>query len=195
MSDEVKFRIQQSAKRLFAKQGYAGTSVRQICEEAGANVALVSYYFGGKEKLLLSLYQQFFQISERVAKVESSSDPVEKMRLFIREFIEHMSTDKDTALLVHNELVLQSERMADVHDFIYPVWSRVQQVLKEGREQGKFHFQSLDQALMHVAGTLLFSILNHAVSPLLEEQEHDFELMVTERTRYILGGLGVHPIE
>jgi TetR/AcrR family transcriptional regulator, upper aerobic nicotinate degradation pathway regulator len=195
MSDEVKLRIQQAAKRLFAKQGYAGTSVRQICEEAGANVALVSYYFGGKEKLLLSIFEQFFQISERVARVESSADPVERMKRFIREFMEHMSTDADTALLVHHELVLQTERLADVHGFIYPVWSRVRQVLEDGREQGKFHFQSLDQALMHVAGTLLFSILNHAVSPLLNEQQQDFDLIVAERTRYILGGLGVHPIE
>jgi AcrR family transcriptional regulator len=195
MSDEVKLRIQQAAKRLFAKQGYAGTSVRQICEEAGANVALVSYYFGGKEKLLLSIYEQFFQISERVAKVESIADPVEKMKLFIREYIEHMSADPDTALLVHHELVLQSERTADMHEYIYPVWSRVRQVLKEGRDQGKFHFQSVDQALIHVAGTLLFSILNHAVSPLLEEKEPEFERIVAERTRYILGGLGANPIE
>ena len=47
----MKIRILLAAKKLFAKQGFDGTSVRQICEEAGANVALVSYYFGGKEKV------------------------------------------------------------------------------------------------------------------------------------------------
>lgn len=195
MSDEVKVRIQEAAKRLFAKQGYAATSIRQICEEACANVALVSYYFGGMEKLLFSLFDRFFQISERIAKVESNEDPVEKMKLFIREFIEHMSTDTDTALLVHHELVLQSERMEDVHRYIQPVWTRVREVLKECRDQGRFHFESVDQALTHVAGTLLFSILNHAVTPFLEGPPLEFELVVAERTRYILRGLGVHPIE
>ena len=195
MSDEVKLRIQDSAKRLFAKQGYAATSVRQICEDAGANVALVSYYFGGKEKLLLSLLEQFFSLSECAAKVNSAVDPVEQLKMFIREFMRHMSEHPDTAQLVHHEIVLQSERMDEVRGYVVPVWSRLRTVLKEGREQGLFDIQSIDQSLMHVTGTLLFPIHNQSVSPILEEQPLDFEQQVAERTRYILRGLGVNPIE
>ena len=50
---DMKMKILLAAKKLFAKHGYDATSVRQICEEAGANVALVSYYFGGKESVFL----------------------------------------------------------------------------------------------------------------------------------------------
>lgn len=57
---EMKMRILLAAKKLFAKQGFDGTSVRQICEEAGANVALVSYYFGGKENVFRALFENFF---------------------------------------------------------------------------------------------------------------------------------------
>jgi AcrR family transcriptional regulator len=40
------------AERLFAERGFDGTSVRDIADEAGINVAMISYYFGSKEKLM-----------------------------------------------------------------------------------------------------------------------------------------------
>lgn len=45
--------IGRAARRLFNRQGYAGTSVRQIAAEAGADPALVIRYFGSKEHLFL----------------------------------------------------------------------------------------------------------------------------------------------
>jgi len=42
-----------AARRLFARQGYAGTSVRAIAAEAGADPALVIRHFGSKEQLFL----------------------------------------------------------------------------------------------------------------------------------------------
>lgn len=44
--------ILNTAERLFAENGFDGTSVRTIAKEAGVNVAMISYYFGSKEKLL-----------------------------------------------------------------------------------------------------------------------------------------------
>ena len=42
--------------RLFAENGFAKTSIRQIAAEAGANVAAVSYYFGSKAGLYKSIF-------------------------------------------------------------------------------------------------------------------------------------------
>lgn len=50
------------AEDLFSKKGFDGTSVRHIAEKAGVNVAMISYYFGSKERLLHSL------IKDRTAK-------------------------------------------------------------------------------------------------------------------------------
>lgn len=45
--------IGRAARRLFARQGYAATSVRAIAAEAGADPALVIRHFGSKEQLFL----------------------------------------------------------------------------------------------------------------------------------------------
>ena len=47
----TKERILDTAERLFAKQGYAATSLRGIIAEAGVNLAAVHYHFHSKEAL------------------------------------------------------------------------------------------------------------------------------------------------
>ena len=44
-------RLLRSGLRLFAQQGYAKTSTRELAEDAGVNVASISYYFGDKAGL------------------------------------------------------------------------------------------------------------------------------------------------
>lgn len=50
-----------AASRLFHMYGFNGTSVRAIASEAGVNVALISYYFGGKKALLEQLMEHFLK--------------------------------------------------------------------------------------------------------------------------------------
>jgi TetR/AcrR family transcriptional regulator len=47
--------IHAAATALFAEQGYAGTSTREICERAGITKPVLYYYFGNKEKLYQEL--------------------------------------------------------------------------------------------------------------------------------------------
>lgn len=54
--NEKQIQILKTAEKLFAENGFDGTSVRHISKEAGINVAMVSYYFGSKEKLLETLF-------------------------------------------------------------------------------------------------------------------------------------------
>ena len=45
-------KILDAAELLFSKNGYHGTSLREITAKAGVNVAAVNYHFGSKEALL-----------------------------------------------------------------------------------------------------------------------------------------------
>lgn len=53
--NEKQIKILEVAETLFAENGFHATSVRTIAREAGVNVAMISYYFGSKEKLLEAL--------------------------------------------------------------------------------------------------------------------------------------------
>lgn len=49
--DDTATRILDAAERLFAENGFAGTSSRDITSSAGCNVASINYYFSGKDNL------------------------------------------------------------------------------------------------------------------------------------------------
>lgn len=53
--NEKQIKILEIAEKLFAETGFDGTSIRQISKEADINIAMISYYFGSKEKLLEAL--------------------------------------------------------------------------------------------------------------------------------------------
>ncbi|MGH8846851.1 MAG: CerR family C-terminal domain-containing protein [Polaromonas sp.] len=59
-SDGVEARAQllHAALKLFSDQGFAKTSIRDIAQAAGANVAAISYYFGDKAGLYRAVFTE-----------------------------------------------------------------------------------------------------------------------------------------
>lgn len=89
--------IIETAEQLFAKKGYEATTVRDIADQAGVNIAMISYYFGSKEKLLEALFNhRMGGIKMRVESLvkNESLSPIHKMEILIDEHIERV---------VHNE--------------------------------------------------------------------------------------------
>ena len=79
-----------TAERLFYEKGYEGTSVRDIADEAGVNIAMISYYFGSKEKLMEALFAQ--RTTHIKLKVESllqndKRTPLEKVEDLADDYI------------------------------------------------------------------------------------------------------------
>jgi len=51
----TKDKLMDAAEKLFARRGFHGTSLRDITGEAGVDLALVNYHFGGKQQLLAAV--------------------------------------------------------------------------------------------------------------------------------------------
>lgn len=59
-SHRPKEAIHAAATALFAEQGYAATSIREICQRAGITKPVLYYYFGNKEQLFQELILDAF---------------------------------------------------------------------------------------------------------------------------------------
>lgn len=59
-------RILAAALRVLARDGFGALSARSVAAEAGTNLALLNYYFGSKEQLLLAMFDRLD--AERLAR-------------------------------------------------------------------------------------------------------------------------------
>lgn len=77
--ENSKQRILLAATKLFALNGYEGTSIRKICQEANANICLISYYWGGKEELYKGIIDDLIERQSEYAKtfIDFEQDPKE----------------------------------------------------------------------------------------------------------------------
>ncbi|NJJ37925.1 TetR/AcrR family transcriptional regulator [Paenibacillus apii] len=188
--NDVKLRILQAAKKLFAQQGFNATTVRQICEEAGANVSLVSYYFGGKDKVFEALFKEYFPRDVLEGDQITRMDPVSGLKLLIREITAYRRREPEMISLLQQEIVLQSPRMNKIQELTMPIWILLRDWLKLGREQGVFHFRSLDHTFISVIGSILFHNKTYYFKQLLDNQEEDPDWIVGDLTTFIFQAIG-----
>ena len=84
-------------EKLFAKNGFDGTSIREIAKAAEINVAMVSYYFGSKEKLLETII--LYRISAFGLMLENlQSETIsaqQKIKKFISFYISRVYENKE----------------------------------------------------------------------------------------------------
>lgn len=70
-----------TAVRLFAEHGYADTTSKMICREAGVNIAAVNYYFGSRDDLYRAVLDDVHEhiVNERQMELITSAElPVEE---------------------------------------------------------------------------------------------------------------------
>lgn len=95
--NEKQTQILQVAEKLFAEKGFDGTSIREISKESKVNVAMVSYYFGSKEKLLESLIVYRTSDLKNVLKdiCSENLNPIQKIEKFIQLYIERINNNRN----------------------------------------------------------------------------------------------------
>lgn len=115
---EKQLLIMDTALRLFADKGYDKTSIRDIAQETGVNVAMVSYYFGSKEKLLEALFTKHFAfITEKLESIlyEKESTAFEKVEKIIDIFTDTLySRQQFNRLMTREASVIQRGPLFDM---------------------------------------------------------------------------------
>jgi AcrR family transcriptional regulator len=99
-----------TAEKLFAVKGYEAATVRDIADEAGVNLAMISYYFGSKEKMMESLFQErMISTKLRVEQLLSNSNinSFEKVEIILEEYIKKVLENQSFYKILLCEQVMQ----------------------------------------------------------------------------------------
>jgi len=103
------------AERLFAEQGFEAVSIREISKEADINIAMVSYYFGSKEKLYEEVIKRKLIIPDAIRseidKYEKSSD---KLFALVDMYLNRLFENRQFQNIIFREIsVHQRSDMSD----------------------------------------------------------------------------------
>ncbi len=140
--NDKQIEILQVAETLFAEKGFDGTSIRDISKEAKINVAMVSYYFGSKEKLLeaLILHKTSGLKEQLVNLIDENLEPFDKVNKLIALYINRINCNKGIYRVLHFELaskkkVLEIQSFSDIKKANL---KSMELIIQEGQAKGVF---------------------------------------------------------
>jgi len=192
--EESKKRILEAAKECFALNGYNNTSVRQICEVADVNLALVSYYYGSKENLFYAVIQRLSEDVRHLFGSEPISNPVEALEQYIHQFLHTRNEDRLFHMILKHELSSDSVLKEAINPILTPCFEYLRRILTAGREQKLFHFESLARAEMFITCILVYPAYGSLLTTAWSSAESDSDLDKSQTVRFILMGLGYSPV-
>jgi AcrR family transcriptional regulator len=101
-TDTKKLKILDSATQVFAEKGFLYATMAEIAKNAGISTGLTYSYFKNKLDILLSIVLGFLQHInlKNTEKLESASDPVEKIYAVFHNFEDLLLKDEKTLCLI-----------------------------------------------------------------------------------------------
>ena len=150
--NDKQVQIMETAEILFAEKGFNGTSVRDIAEKAHVNLAMISYYFGSKDKLLESLFDyrgEHVKLKLESMVEDKTLSSFEKLDLLIEHYIEKIMNQQCFSRIMLREQVVNHTGITA--ELITQMKKRNQQIISklihQGQKKGEFK-RNIDIPLM-----------------------------------------------
>lgn len=138
--ENTKNRIIESAKKLFADQGYQKTTVVDISRQAGLSEATLYDYFQGKEDLLLTIPDLW--VSELIGDLKEQlfgiKGAINKLRKFLWWYLRRIEEAPLDAKIVYLFLKTNANFMkTEVYSNVKILYSYLIEIFEEGRTSGE----------------------------------------------------------
>lgn len=189
---EARGRILDAAARLFADRGFAGTTVRDIASVAGLNLAMIHYYFGNKEGLYRSVFEEQVHAVQRIL-LESDLDTGtcrERLERFVHGYTRFLCRHSHFARIIQQELLNNGELLREI---MRPQVSRnytiLRGIIEDGIRSGEFRTVDTEIAPISVVGMIAFFVLANPIVSLLTgttPEQEGFETRLAEHTVNLL---------
>ncbi len=165
--------ILDAAERLFARQGFTATTIKQIGKEANVNPALLYYYYDSKETLYRAMLQRILGqlLARGTDAIERASNHADRIRAFVRAQAKLLGEHPHFPQLLVRELVDHQAAHAEqaITSTAAGAFRGLCEVIEAGQRDGAFR-RSLDPrftAISIIAQVAYFAIARPAVGLLL----------------------------
>lgn len=145
------------AERLFAEQGFEAVSIREISKEADINIAMVSYYFGSKEKLYEEVIdRKLISTSMLNSHIEQHTTYTEKLFALVDVYIEKFFERRLFQNIIFREMAM-NERSAmteKIAEQVHQNFLLTADILHKGIKNQEFKKVDVEMTVMSVVGII-----------------------------------------
>jgi TetR/AcrR family fatty acid metabolism transcriptional regulator len=161
--ENTRDRIIESAKKLFAEQGYQKTTVVDISKGAGLSEAALYEYFQGKEDLLLTIPDLW--VSELLEDLEDQLFGIKgafaKLRKYLWWYVRRVEQAPLDSKIVYLFLKTNSNFMStEVYSNVRRLYSYLIDIFEEGRASGEMK----PDLNSHLARDIFVGTMDHIVT-------------------------------
>ncbi len=163
------------AEGLFAQKGYEAVSIRDLAKEAKVNIAMVSYYFGSKEKLFEALIESKIPRTRERLETLASSDlnPWEKLAQTVDLYTDKFFAGRAFHKVVMREMSLQQrpEHVKLITGYMAHNMELIRGFIVEGQEKGMFRYVDVELTIATIFGSLSTIINNGSLMCAMMKEE------------------------
>ncbi|MEL6463473.1 MAG: TetR/AcrR family transcriptional regulator [Pseudomonadota bacterium] len=154
-SDITGPRVRDAALRLFARQGYAAVSMRQIAAEVGVQAGALYNYTPDKQTLLFELMRSHMVELLAEAPVDMSASPTQRLEAFVRFHIGFHHARPDAVFIAYMELRnLAPANFTEIEALRGKYEAMLEGILRDGARAGVFDVSDAKIATMAVIAML-----------------------------------------
>jgi AcrR family transcriptional regulator len=162
---ETRIKIAEAAIALFTSQGFRATSVRQIANKAGVNLALISYHFGGKkglmEELVTSFFEGYIRRIEIVYHTSSASTVKESFMEITETLLSFQQKNLPLARFVYREMTMDSTLTRELMStYLLKEKYFLQTLFERGMKKKEFRRLSVDYLTIQFKDMLMQPFLH-----------------------------------
>jgi len=155
---EAREKIINAAEELFAEHGFDNTSVRQLALKAKVNVAMISYYFGSKEKLFETLIEDrtsFLRGKIHALNLEEISS-WQKVNMMVEFFVDRFFEKHLMHRILHREMGMnhRSKLTEAIGNILSRNANEMRQLLNDGIKKKEFRKVDTEMMMASFIGTL-----------------------------------------
>ena len=142
---DTKAKILEVSSKLFAEKGFSGTSVRDIANTAGVNLAAINYHFSNKNNLLKEVIRNGHEFMRNAVK---------------KVHLENNYSFQDFCPVIFDVMMMHG-----------PMVVNIMRILLSGESQDIENFETEDDFIGPTGGKTLYEILTEEVGETVDVEE------------------------
>ncbi len=169
-----------AARRVFARRGVDGTSVREVAEAAGVNNAMIYYHFRDKTGLYRAVLADSFATFDRIWEhpiFQGSASVRRKIEKYMEEFIRFEQANEDLRRILSMEFATCGRNCKWLANaFFSHGYERLSSILSKGMESGELKKIDPAIALSCLFGMIVHSFIMQPIAELITGKKLDLSI-------------------